>query len=223
MTIKEIYKAFDKIGSCVFTTIDDDEPISRIAHFRAFDEEGIYFMTMHIKPFYKQLKSTGKLSVCGLNANSQVTHISDKEIAFDPGYSIRLTGDVREVSMDEIKAKNNPDFTYCIEDHKKYPAMVIFVIYKGKGEIFDYDFEKTHRDHKLERTRFVFGGETVAPSGLTITDTCISCGKCIQKCSFDAITKGDTQYHINSNRCDECGDCYTVCPVSAITLREHSL
>ncbi len=223
MTIQEIYEAFDKIGSCVFTTIDDGEPISRIAHFTAYDEEGLYFMTMHTKPFYKQLKSTSKLSACGLSANPHITQVSDSEITFDPGYFIRLTGDVREVSMDEIKAKNNPIFTYGIEDQKRYPAMVTFVMHKGKGEIYDYDFEKVHRDHKLERTRFVFGEETVVPNGLTITDKCVSCGQCIQKCSFDAISKGDTQYHINPNRCDECGDCFTVCPVSAITLREHSL
>lgn len=116
MTIKEIFDYFDKIGCCTFATIGGDYPETRIAHFLVHDHESIYFMTMNTKPFYKQLKETGKVSVCGLYADSQVKETDDENLLFDNGYFIRLTGDVREVSMDEIKAKNNPAFSYCITD-----------------------------------------------------------------------------------------------------------
>lgn len=35
--------------------------------------------------------------------------------------------------------------------------MTAFVLYRAKGEIYDYDFSKKHRDYKLERERFSYG------------------------------------------------------------------
>lgn len=216
MTIKEIFERFDKIGCCTFATIDGQYPETRIAHFLVYDEEGIYFMTMNTKPFYRQLKETGKLSVCGLYADTAVKTKSDGTLEFDDGYFIRITGDVREVTIDEIKAKNNPAFSYCIEDNKRYPAMTAFVLYRAKGEICDYDFARKNRDHKLERERFSHGEFPIEKAGLTITDRCIGCGKCEKVCTFNAIQKVGAKYSINSNRCDECGNCYINCPAHAI-------
>lgn len=217
MSIPEIYKAFDKIGCCTFSTVDDGCPESRVAHFRGHDDDGIYFMTMYTKPFYKQLKTTGKVAVCGLCADSKVEEKPGNEVSFDDGYFARLTGEVREVSISDLKAKKNPIFNLCIADQERYPAMTTFVISRAKGEIFDYDFAKVHRDHKLERKRFSYGGAAIVPAGLTIGDACIQCGQCKQKCSFDAIVPGDGKFVINGDRCDECGDCFLVCPVNAIT------
>lgn len=216
MTVKEIFEAFQKIDCCTFATIDGDYPETRIAHFLVQDEEGIYFMTMNTKPFHRQLKKTGKLSVCGLYAKTQTQGETDKGYVFEPGYFIRVTGDVREVGIDEIKAKHNPDFRYCIEDNARYPAMTAFVLYRGRGEIFDYDFEREKRDHKLERERFAFGGMEFEKPGLTITDQCIGCGKCTKTCSYDAIVKDGNKYKINGRRCDECGNCVVNCPVGAV-------
>lgn len=216
MTIKEIYERFDKIGCCTFATIDGEYPETRIAHFLVYDDEGIYFMTMNTKPFYKQLKKTGKLSVCGMYADSKVTVKEDGTIEFDNGYFIRITGDVREVPMDEIKAKNDPAFDYCIYDNQRYPSMTAFVIYRAKGEIFDFDFAKKDRDHKLERERFSYGGFPYEKAGLTVTDKCIGCGTCTKTCSYDAIHKDGDKYSIDGNRCDECGNCYVNCPIGAI-------
>lgn len=217
MTIPEIYELFDKIGCCTFATINGEYPETRIAHFLVYDDEGIYFMTMNTKPFYRQLKETEKLSVCGMYADTAVKKADDGSLEFDDGYFIRITGDVREVTIDEIKAKNNPAFSYCIEDNERYPAMTAFVLYRAKGEIYDYDFAKKNRDHKLERKRFSYGDFPTEKAGLTITNACISCGKCKKVCTFNAIYKGENQYHINGGRCDECGSCYRSCPVKAIT------
>lgn len=223
MTIKEIFEHFDQIGCCTFATIDGAYPETRIAHFLVYDDEGIYFMTMNTKPFYRQLTATGKVSVCGLYAKADVHATADGGLHFDPGYFIRITGDVREVTMDEIRAKNNPAFSYCIEDHERYPSMIAFVLYRAKGEIYDYDFDKEHRDHKLERERFSFGGMELEKAGLTITDKCIGCGKCAKSCSFAAIEQDGKQYRINGHRCDECGNCVINCPAGAIKHKGHSL
>ncbi len=217
MDIKEIFDCFEQVGCCTFATIDGDYPETRIAHFLCWDDEGLYFMTMNTKPFYRQLKETGKVSVCALNANTQIIGETDLGYVMEPGCMVRLTGDVREVTIEEIKAKNDSRFDYFIEDNGRYPSVTGFVIYRAKGEVYDYDFERVHRNHKLERTRFSFGGMPVEEAGLHIdSKKCIGCGKCAQVCSFTApYRKGET-YAINGTRCDECGNCYVACPVGAV-------
>ncbi len=218
MTIQEIYQKFDAIGCLSFSTINaQNEPESRIAHLRAYDDDGIYFMTMFTKAFYRHLKSNGKIALCGLNASTQVSHDVNGMPVFEGGYAIRMTGNVREVSMEEIKAKQNPIFEMCIKDYEQYPAMVVFCITDARGDIFDYDFEKQTRDHKLERIYFSYNGMSEKHKGLVIDPTkCVGCGACKKKCSFSAIQCVDSVYTIDTHRCDECGDCYLTCPVKAI-------
>ncbi len=221
MTIKEIYEAFDKIGCLSFTTVNSKgEPESRIAHLRAYDDDGIYFMTMFTKDFYRQLKKEKTISICGLCAATEVEHDEKGFPIFKPGYAIRMTGRVKEISIEDIKAKSNPAFDFCIKDHEIYKAMVVFCITGARGDIFDYDFEKLSRENKLERIYFAYGGEDISPKGLIIdADKCISCGVCEDKCSFLAISRHEDVYSIDSHRCDECGDCFINCPVSAIKNR----
>lgn len=219
MTIREIYEAFDRIGCLTFATVNaKGEPEVRTAHLRAYDEDGIYFMTMYTKDFYRELKATEKVAVNGLAAGTQIRHDADGFPIFDRGYSIRMTGSVREVPMEEIKAKKNPIFDFCIKDQEKYPAMVVFCITSARGDIYNFDFEKVSRDNKLERSYFSFGGAEIKYKGLRIDqDQCIRCGACERGCSFLAIQKKeDGHFEISRNRCDECGDCVEHCPVHAV-------
>lgn len=84
MTIKEIYEKFDKIGCTTFSTVHDGRAESRIAHFFAWDEDGIYFRTMTVKPFYKQVKEIGNITVCGTYPNTQVMHDENNLPSFEP-------------------------------------------------------------------------------------------------------------------------------------------
>ncbi len=219
MTIKDIYEKFDKIGCLSFTTINENlEPESRIAHLRAYDDEGIYFMTMYTKDFYAHMKNNKKVSICGLCANTQVAHDENGFPIFDNGYAIRMSGNVKEISIEDIKKKNNPLFDFCIKDQETYEAMVVLCITDGYGDIFDYDFEKISRENKLERTYFSYNGAKEKYKGLNIdNEKCISCGVCKEKCSFLAITEENGAYLIDKHRCDECGDCYINCPAKAIS------
>ncbi len=220
MNIEDIYKKFDKIGCLTFATIDNDTPQTRIAHLFAYDDEGLYFRTMITKPFYAQLKKTGKVSICGMYPNTSVGHNEDGMPYFAPGYTIRATGDVKEISLDRLreKASVHEMFLLGVKDIEKYPATITFCLYRAWGEVFDFDFETKHRSHKLLRTGFCFGGVHIPFRGVRITEDCISCGSCLEKCSFKAIDQHDDRFVIDHDKCDVCGDCYTVCPVGAVEI-----
>lgn len=225
MTIKEIFETFEKLHSYSFSTINGEYSEIRIAHFLTYDYEGLYFQTMKVKPFYAQLIKTNTVAVCALIApDGRVIHDENGLSGFPAGYYIRVSGDVREVSLEELKEKSNDNdkFLPLIKDINRYPTMTTFVLNRFKGEIYDYDFEKSKRDHKIERKRFSFGGMEYNHAGFSINpEICISCGTCAMVCTFDAIIPGNKQkaYSINGNRCDECGSCYCVCPSNAVEAK----
>jgi ferredoxin len=173
-----------------------------------------------VKAFYGQLKKTGKVSVCGMYPKTQVSHNEDGMPCFLPGYTIRATGEVKEISLTELNAKAavNEMFSLGVKDAEKYPAMTTFCLYKAWGEVFDFDFEMELRSHKLLRTGFSFGGAEIPFQGVRITDDCISCGKCEEKCSFKAISHQGERFVIDHTKCDVCGDCYLVCPAAAVEV-----
>lgn len=222
LNTKEIFERFEKVSAYTFATIDGDYPQTRIAHFLTYDDEGLYFQTMKVKPFYRQLVETEKVSVCSLVADSvAATHDNDGLPSFPAGYTIRISGDIKELSYEELtaKAKYDDRFLPLIKDIERYPTMTTFVLYKYKGDIFDYDFEYNKRNHKIEREYFTFGGTNIVPPGFTIDEEiCIGCGKCAKVCTFNAIIPGEN-YSINGSHCDECGSCYSVCPVNAILAK----
>lgn len=218
MELQQIFEYADKIGFLTFSTIKDGVVHSRIAHFYAADDDGLYLRSMFIKPFYRQMVETGKLTVCGMYPSSTITGYDENGVPdFAPGYTLRIAGDVRELSEEDVqkKAENNPQFKIALFDMKKYPATRNLVMYRGKGEIYDFDFEMVNRDHKLLRKRFSFGGADFNPSGSIITDKCVECGSCLEVCTFKAIEEG-SPYRVIGERCDECASCVLACPEGAI-------
>ena len=224
MNLNDVHSALQKIGSLSFTTLDGHTMHSRIISICGGDDDGIYFLTMDVKPFYRQLKKNPQVALCGIYPSSQKTGKNAVgQPTWAPGFTLRLTGEAREVPEDEVKEKANAGsqvHNYFLEDAARYPAMKLFCIFKGKGEIFDFDFEMEHRDHKLLRTRFAFGGESFNEAGARIdADECIACGECLEACTFKAIIPGEP-YRVDGSRCDDCGSCHRVCPQGAIELSE---
>lgn len=218
LTVKEIFDKFEVNAAYTFSTIDGEYPETRIAHLLTYDDEGLYFQTMKVKPFYKQLKETNKLSICSLaTGQGAATHDENGLPNFEPGYFIKLNGDVRELSYKELenKAASDDRFVPLVNDIKRYPTMTTFVLYSFKGEVYDYDFAMKTRENKLERERFSYGGMKHIKSGFEISDKCIGCGLCAKVCTFKAIVPGE-KHSIDSKRCDECGSCYSICPVNAV-------
>lgn len=218
LTIEEVYRNFDEIGCCSFSTLDSEGSLeSRIAHFFAFDSEGLYLRTMSEKPFYRQLKCGGKLSVAGERTLGKVVFDENNLPLFQPGIQMRVSGDVREISLEEIQAKapHDRNFNVAIHDIVKYPETRVFVLHRFHGERYDYDFAMVNRDHKIYRERFAFGGDTFEVPGFSISDNCIACGTCLDTCTFKALTPGNP-YTIRGEHCDECGNCFHVCPTGAV-------
>jgi len=219
---KDIQDALQEIGSLTMTTLDKDVMHSRIISICGSDDQGIYFLTMNVKPFYRQLKKNTQIALCGIYPSGRKT--GENEVGqptWPPGFTLRITGQAREIPQEEVKEKaaaGDEIHQYFLEDAARYPAIRFFCIHKGKGEIYDYDFEKENRDHKLSRTRFSFGGVTFNGGGTRINpDQCIACGECFEACTFNAIVPGEP-YCVDGSRCDECGNCVQICPQNAIEL-----
>ena len=137
---------------------------------------------------------------------------------FTPGYMIRATGDVREVSFTALKEKAavSEIFVLGVKDIERYPATTTFCLYRAWGEVYDFDYEMEHRSHKLLRTGFSFGGARIPLRGIRITEECISCGECWERCTFKAIVQQGERFVVDHSKCDVCGDCYTICPAGAV-------
>lgn len=219
MTISEIYTLADKIGILTFSTIHNGEVHSRSAHFNGYDDEGIYFRTMSNKPFGRQIMATKKVTVCGCSDPRVLSHDENGAPSFPQSYTIRIIGEVRRVTAEEIfeKAKTNEALKTAAQDIVKYPAMAEgnFMIHKAKFEVFSVDFAGVDSKYKVTRERDSFGGMSFNVAGPRITDACIECGKCKKVCSFFAIEEG-SPYRVNPNHCDDCGSCIKACPVGAI-------
>jgi ferredoxin len=217
--IGAIFEKANEMGCLSFSTLEGETIHARIARFFGYDDEGFYFLTMTAKPFYRQLVRTWKLAVCGIFPSGQVLTKDEHGMPIMlPGFTLRITGDVRQVSIEEAGKKaeaGHAGFAFAMYDISRYPAMRVFCMHRGKGEIFDYDFEMQNRDHKLLRTRFAFGGAHFNPAGCRITEACTGCGACMEACTFKAIAAG-SPYKIIGERCDECGSCILACPEGAI-------
>lgn len=76
-------------------------------------------------------------------------------------------------------------------------------------------FLKPELSHEKEIT-------LVSPDGVD-DDKCISCGKCVEACSFNAIAMVNEEILFFPELCHVCGACSIVCPTDAIIEREKKI
>ncbi|GIQ90374.1 hypothetical protein KIPB_013144, partial [Kipferlia bialata] len=68
-----------------------------IASPNGCDEEGIYFRTMDCKPFHRQLKATGKVTICGIANQAKLGYDEEGSPIFPASYTLRIIGECRNV------------------------------------------------------------------------------------------------------------------------------
>jgi uncharacterized pyridoxamine 5'-phosphate oxidase family protein/NAD-dependent dihydropyrimidine dehydrogenase PreA subunit len=193
-------KMLRELRSVTFATTRDGLPQARIADVMGYENGQLLCVVGNNKPFYRQLKETRKVAIVGMTPNYVMVRLAG---------DVRFVGDAERDRVFEL----NPDLANLFPDEEGRKCLAPYVIYRGKGEIFDLSRKKG----KLYRERFSFGGESVNPAGFRINENCTACGVCRAACPFDAIAEGEP-YVVDPNRCDECGACYSVCPSDAIDL-----
>ena len=69
---------------------------------------------------------------------TSVSHNEQGMPYFAPGYTIRATGDIKEISFETLKEKAavNEMFMLGVKDIEKYPAMTTFCLYSAWGEVY---------------------------------------------------------------------------------------
>jgi uncharacterized pyridoxamine 5'-phosphate oxidase family protein/NAD-dependent dihydropyrimidine dehydrogenase PreA subunit len=189
-------KLLREVKSVVFATVNRGEPAARIIDVMLVKEDGLYFLTARGKSFYRQLKESRRIAICGMDKNY---------------VSVRITGDFRFCEdkgiIDEI-FEYNPMMNDLYPGEKR-DSLKSFHLYRGVGEIFDLSVEPPKRE------RFAFGGERVNPAGYRITDRCTAYGTCLESCPVDVISEGEI-YTIDGSHCLEFGHCAEICPEDSI-------
>jgi MinD superfamily P-loop ATPase len=66
---------------------------------------------------------------------------------------------------------------------------------------------------EIKKTTEFFSGKKAE----ILKEKCIKCGKCIEVCRFDAISK---DFIVNEIGCEGCGTCFYQCPVNAIKFEQ---
>ena len=54
-----------------------------------------------------------------------------------------------------------------------------------------------------------------------VTDGCVGCGDCVDRCSFGALSVVDEVCIVENSRCVGCGQCTAACPAEAILLKRR--
>lgn len=206
MKTKDYLKVLsEEIHSVVAATIDERGlPSTRVIDIMLYDDNGIYFLTAKGKIFYEQLMDKAYISLSGMMGGKDT--MSRK--------AVTVSGSVRNIGSEkreEVFLKN-PYMAEIYPTEESRSALEVFCLDKGQGQYFDLSTKP------ITRGNFAIGGKELQLSGFMITDSCTSCGSCLETCPQNCIEVG-IPFEINQNHCLHCGNCYEVCPVDAVVKK----
>lgn len=198
-----VFEAIHDTGYMTFCTIglDGVTPTNRGLEVHYLDDSGDLFIGLcPRKPVYAELKKNPRVSG-GLIVNT-VGRLT---------YGIRLNAIAEEVYDGKILAKywELNQGTAALY-RRALDNFTVFRLVRGEGEIMD-----VYENDALLRFRFGFGGEKPRPWAYEITDACVGCGICAEKCMTQVIKIVDGKAVIDHNACLECGVCERSCPTGA--------
>lgn len=195
--LKQIREVIDG----VLSTVDENgNSQSRIIDIMHIDEDTIYFLTARGKNVYKEIINHPQISYVNLKDNK----------------SVRINGIAKKLDNQkkwiDLMFEENHFMNNVYPGESRY-ILEPFKVVSGEMEYFDLT------QKPIFRQTFKINTDIITKKGYIITEKCIQCGLCAEKCPQKVITEG-TPYKISQNNCLHCGICYENCPVKAIKYRK---
>ena len=187
-----------------FATIGADGlPSVRIIDVMMVTDDRLYFIAPRGKAFNEDVVREGYVAIVGQTADYRTCRLRGPVVRPDDNEQHALVDAVFEL---------NPSMNLLSSGDARYICDV-FYIAQGEGEYFDLG------QKPIFRKPFKLGGEADCAKGtFLITDACISCGICVEKCPEQCIAPREP-YVIEQSHCLRCGICQEACPVQAIVKR----
>lgn len=116
MNLNSIHTAPAKNDSLSVTILDGHTMHRGIISICDGDDEGICFLTMDVRPFYRQLKNNPRVPLCGIYPYGQKTCKNAMgQPTWDPGFTLRIISEACQIPEAEVRevvkpwAKDHPD------------------------------------------------------------------------------------------------------------------
>lgn len=192
-------------GVLSFATVGmNGEPQIRCISAVHYEPDSLYFFTARGKSFCGELLADGRVQI--------LAYTRFKEM-------IRLSGKAVPVPESEQADRINTIFSEQPYLANVYPGDtrdigIVFGINSFTIEYFDLGA------HPIFRETYTVGGAETLLKGFRITESCIGCGTCLERCPQKCITPGEP-YRIQPEHCLHCGACFEGCPAGAVERLEQ--
>lgn len=203
MDLTTCLKKMQLVGVLAFATVDS-EGAPQIRNISAihYEPDALYFFTARGKNFCKELMDDGRVQILCYTKYKEMIRLSGKAYAVSETEQIKWRDKIFEEQSYLVNVY--PGDTRSIG--------IVFCIDKAEVEYFNLGVNPIFRE------TYTLGDVKMKEKGYYITDSCVGCGICIEKCPQSCI-KESSPFEIVQNNCLHCGNCYENCPVKAVIKR----
>lgn len=174
MNLETCLKKMELVGVLAFATVDSDgAPQIRNISAIHYEPQALYFFTARGKDFCRELLEDGRVQILCYTKYKEMIRLSGKAYAVADEEQIKW----RERIFEEQPYLSNvyPGDTRDIG--------IIFCIDRGEVEYFNLGVKPIFRE------TYLLGNGIIKEKGYFITDSCIGCGSCYEKCPVKAVKR----------------------------------